>query len=156
PALSALLLRRRSKGSFEPLPWFVFLPLGAWLGHKLGIHWAGTVLSALNITGEPALMDGLKLWGPIAVGAVAVTLVGLLFGKPVNFLLGWSFRLFDRTFEFSTRAYTGAVSKLLRVSLGVLAVYGGLLYLTYWGFTTTPTGFIPQQDKGYLLVNVQL
>src|SRR5262249_36322175 len=34
--------------------------------------------------------------------------------------------------------------------------YGGLLYLTYWSFTGTPTGFIPAQDKGYLLVNVQL
>jgi multidrug efflux pump len=31
-----------------------------------------------------------------------------------------------------------------------------LLVLTYLGFTHTPTGFIPQQDKGYLLVNVQL
>jgi multidrug efflux pump subunit AcrB len=37
-----------------------------------------------------------------------------------------------------------------------LAVYGGLVWLTYWGFTKTPVGFIPQQDKGYLLVNVQL
>ena len=38
----------------------------------------------------------------------------------------------------------------------VLLLYGGLLGLTYWGFTRTPTGFIPPQDKGYLLVNVQL
>ena len=38
----------------------------------------------------------------------------------------------------------------------MLLVYGGLLVLTWWGFTHTPTGFIPQQDKGYLLVNVQL
>ena len=37
-----------------------------------------------------------------------------------------------------------------------MLVYGGLLGLTYWQFTTTPTGFIPQQDKGYLLLNVQL
>ena len=37
-----------------------------------------------------------------------------------------------------------------------MLVYGGLLALTYWQFTTTPTGFIPQQDKGYLLFNVQL
>src|SRR5205085_822467 len=35
PALSALLLRPRVKGHFEALPWFAFLPLGAWLGHKL-------------------------------------------------------------------------------------------------------------------------
>src|SRR5665213_2553807 len=52
--------------------------------------------------------------------------------------------------------YTIAVSGLLRVSLVVLVVYGGLLALTWWGFTHTPTGFIPAQDKGYLLVNVQL
>ena len=32
----------------------------------------------------------------------------------------------------------------------------GLLGLTYWGFKSTPTGFIPSQDMGYLLVNVQL
>ena len=35
-------------------------------------------------------------------------------------------------------------------------VYGGLLFLTYKPFTTVPTGFIPTQDKGYLVVNVQL
>ena len=45
---------------------------------------------------------------------------------------------------------------LLRVSLIVLVVYGGLLYLTYFGFTHVPTGFIPAQDKGYLLVDVRL
>ncbi len=37
-----------------------------------------------------------------------------------------------------------------------MLVYGGLLGLTYWQFTRTPTGFIPQQDKGYLVLNVQL
>ena len=45
---------------------------------------------------------------------------------------------------------------LLRVSLVTMLVYGGLLGLTYWQFNRTPTGFIPQQDKGYLLLNVQL
>ena len=44
----------------------------------------------------------------------------------------------------------------MRVSVLVLLLYGGLLGLTYWSFTRTPTGFIPPQDKGYLLVNVQL
>jgi multidrug efflux pump len=84
-------------------------------------------------------------------------LLGLFVGTgPVNYLLGWSFQAFNRAFDFSVGAYTGAVSRLLRVSLVVLAVYGGLLGLTWWGFTRTPTGFIPQQDKGYLLVNVQL
>jgi multidrug efflux pump subunit AcrB len=37
-----------------------------------------------------------------------------------------------------------------------LLMYVGLLYLTYHTMTTAPTGFIPEQDQGYLLVNVQL
>src|SRR5207248_5310845 len=53
-------------------------------------------------------------------------------------------------------AYTQTVGRLLRGSVVVLAVYAGLLVLTYVGFTKTPKGFIPAQDKGYLLVNVQL
>src|SRR5690606_23864250 len=44
----------------------------------------------------------------------------------------------------------------LRLSLIVLLIYGGLLYLTYLGFTKVPAGFIPAQDKGYLLVDVRL
>ncbi len=35
-------------------------------------------------------------------------------------------------------------------------VYGGLLALTGLGFKVVPKGFIPDQDKGYLVVNVQL
>src|SRR4051812_37132243 len=45
---------------------------------------------------------------------------------------------------------------LLHLTVIVLCVYGGLLYLTYLGFTKVPTGFIPSQDKGYLLVDVRL
>src|SRR5262249_19196344 len=59
-------------------------------------------------------------------------------------------------FDFSVSAYTRTVAKVLRVSALALIAYGGLLFLTWWGFTRTPTGFIPAQDKGYLLVNVQL
>jgi multidrug efflux pump len=44
----------------------------------------------------------------------------------------------------------------LRGSVVVLLIYAGFLGLTWWGFTRMPTGFIPEQDKGYLLVNVQL
>ena len=47
------------------------------------------------------------------------------------------------------------VGTSLRVSVLVLLVYGGLLYLTSWGFMKTPTGFIPMQDKGYV-VNIRL
>ena len=38
----------------------------------------------------------------------------------------------------------------------MLLVYGGLIGLTVLGFQAVPTGFIPEQDKGYLVVNAQL
>jgi len=44
----------------------------------------------------------------------------------------------------------------LRLSAIILLVYGGLIGLTVLGFRTVPVGFIPEQDKGYLVVNAQL
>src|SRR5262249_37715161 len=74
----------------------------------------------------------------------------------LDMTLGWFFRLFNWTFDTGTHIYTRGVGLLLRGSLIALLVYGGLLYLTYWQFTRVPTGFVPEQDKGYLLLNVQL
>ena len=70
--------------------------------------------------------------------------------------LGWFFRSFNWLFGASTALYVRVVGGLLRTSLIALAVYAGLLVLTYFRFQTAPTGFIPEQDKGYLLVNFQL
>ncbi|HEV3117041.1 MAG TPA: efflux RND transporter permease subunit, partial [Gemmataceae bacterium] len=166
PALSALLLRRRVKGHFEALPWFGFVPFGAWAGHKLGFHYGEAFrhwtdlglqrLTAWHVMVTPDSVDFLHVWGPTIAGGVAGLLAGVILGRPLNLLLGLAFRGFNRGFDYSTGLYTRAVSGLLRVGIAVLVVYGGLLGLTYFGFTRTPTGFIPQQDKGYLLVNVQL
>lgn len=74
----------------------------------------------------------------------------------INFFLGWFFSLFNRAFRSSTQAYISVVGKMLRVPALVLIVYGGLLYLTFWGFKQLPSGFIPSQDKGYFLAGIQL
>ena len=76
--------------------------------------------------------------------------------RALDFVLGWFFKLFNKGFGLTTEWYAGGVKWLVRLSFIVLAVYGGLLFLTYREFTHTPTGFVPQQDKGYLLLNVQL
>jgi multidrug efflux pump len=158
PALSALLLKRREKGHFEALPWFAFIPMGAWLGHKLiGRHLTEQLMARFaSPEWSETVLDLLQSWGSTLAGGTVGLLLGLTLGRPLNFLLGWTFRQFNRGFDWSTTIYTRTVSGLLRISLLMLLVYGGLLALTWWGFTRTPTGFIPQQDKGYLLVNVQL
>jgi hydrophobe/amphiphile efflux-1 (HAE1) family protein len=76
--------------------------------------------------------------------------------RVLNLLLGWFFRGFNAVFGAATSLYTRLVGDLLRISLIVLLVYGGLLVLTWWEFRRVPTGFVPQQDKGYLLLTVQL
>ncbi len=77
-------------------------------------------------------------------------------GRVLNFLLGWFFWLFNFAFRHATNAYTRVVGMLLRVSVLVLIVYAAMLGLTYWGFNQLPTGYIPTQDKGYLLVSLQM
>ena len=89
-------------------------------------------------------------------GAVAGGAVGRFLIRPVNAVLRWFFRGFNRGFDGVTHLYGWAVGKLLHLSLVVLLVYGGLLVSTYWIFQKAPTGFIPQQDQGRLIVNIQL
>ena len=71
-------------------------------------------------------------------------------------LLGLGFSLFNSAFNVSTRAYSAVVGGLLRMCVLVLVCYGGLLVLTGWFFGKVPTGFIPLQDQGWLLINIQL
>ena len=82
--------------------------------------------------------------------------LGRLIIRPVNAVLGFLFGGFNRWFDWMTALYGRAVGRTLRLSVMVLVIYAGLLGMTYWQFQRTPTGFIPQQDKGYLLLNVQL
>jgi multidrug efflux pump len=63
---------------------------------------------------------------------------------------------FNPLFVWLSKIYGGFVGKLLRLSAGTLCVYVGLLALTAWGLVRLPGGFIPQQDQGYLVVNVTL
>ena len=76
--------------------------------------------------------------------------------RVLNVLLGWFFRLFNTAFDRVSFGYAKIVGWTLRLAVIVLLVYGGLLYATWYSFTHVPTGFVPAQDKGYLLVNVQL
>ena len=73
-----------------------------------------------------------------------------------NLLVGWFFALFNWAFDLFRRAYVSVVGVLVGVAPLVLLVYAGLLGLAWYGFQIVPSGFIPQQDQGYLISVAQL
>ena len=78
------------------------------------------------------------------------------FSRFLDAYLGWFFRPFNRAFEKASHGYVGAVRRVIRGSGIALFIYAGLMGLTYLGFATTPTGFVPPQDKQYLVAFAQL
>ncbi|MDX1300477.1 MAG: efflux RND transporter permease subunit, partial [Pseudomonas sp.] len=79
------------------------------------------------------------------------------FSKVLDKLFGgWLFTPFNRAFERASHGYVGTVKRVLRGSGIALFVYAGLMGLTYLGFATTPSGFVPAQDKQYLVAFAQL
>ncbi|HEX4611372.1 MAG TPA: efflux RND transporter permease subunit [Urbifossiella sp.] len=77
-------------------------------------------------------------------------------GRLLNFAFGWFFWVFNWASGLGTALYAWVIGGLMRVAVLVLLVYAGLLVLTVWTFDQAPKGFIPQQDQGRLIVNVQL
>ncbi|HMC27868.1 MAG TPA: efflux RND transporter permease subunit, partial [Verrucomicrobiae bacterium] len=74
----------------------------------------------------------------------------------LNAVFGWFFRGFNNVFGRSAAAYSRAVGRLIRVSAAAVLLYFGLLALTWFEFKRVPSGFIPQQDKGYIAMMAQL
>jgi multidrug efflux pump len=108
-----------------------------------------TVISAVNsLTLSPALAAVL-LKGHDAPKDRFSKFLDKLFG-------GWLFRPFNRFFERASHGYVGTVARVIRSSGIALLLYAGLMVLTFFGFSTTPTGFVPGQDKQYLVAFAQL
>lgn len=78
------------------------------------------------------------------------------FARIMDALFGWIFRPFNRVFAWAGHRYSNGVGSVLRKSAVALVVYGGLLVLTGWSFQKVPTGFVPTQDKQYLVAFAQL
>src|SRR5499426_738565 len=69
---------------------------------------------------------------------------------------GWLFRGFNYVFGRSSRAYSGGVKAVTSRKALVLGVYLVLIGLTYGLFKVVPGGFVPGQDKQYLVSFAQL
>ena len=74
----------------------------------------------------------------------------------IDAALGWLFNPFNRFFARASNGYVNGVAKSLGKSTAGLIIYGVLLLLTFSAFAKTPGGFVPQQDKAYVVAVVQL
>jgi hydrophobe/amphiphile efflux-1 (HAE1) family protein len=77
---------------------------------------------------------------------------GSILTRPIRIF----FNGFNRGFEWVSSRYGALTAKLVRITVVMLVVYAGLIGLTVFQFRSAPTGFIPQQDLGYLINIVQL
>jgi multidrug efflux pump subunit AcrB len=157
PALCVLLLKPHEHGKHpDVVPKLgvaiigglvALLLLAAPLGHLFGIEMGGEE--------HEAARSAAAIW--VEIGAFVIGfVVGMLVGHWVNVGLAYFLRGFNKAFDVSINAYGKAVTAFLRLSVVVLLIYAGLIALTVLGFKVIPGGFIPEQDKGYLVVNSQL
>jgi multidrug efflux pump len=175
PALCAIMLKGHGGGheksdgahgeahahASEALPRLGIVILGGLLAYFLLTPmlagWFGVHIPDEHATATATADQGeSKLWlvraAAFAVGAIA----GFFVAAIINAALGAFFKGFNWFFDRAIAMYGAVVGVLLRTAVIVLLVYGGLMFLTYLGFATVPVGFIPEQDKGYLVVNAQL
>jgi multidrug efflux pump len=107
-----------------------------------------TIISAFNsLTLSPALA-ALLLRGHHAPKDWLARAMDKVLGKP--------FALFNRAFQRSSEGYGKGVGGILSRKSGALVVYGALLVATMVLFRLVPPGFVPLQDKQYLVSFAQL
>jgi multidrug efflux pump len=164
PARAVTLIKPHVPGEHsqrEAMPrWGIALSIG------FLVYWlaGGIVLKMLGLSvpghGEEAT-GGLShsmnvIWGVRGLLLACGSVLGWIMAPGANAVLNKFLGGFNAVFDRLSNGYGRLVRSLLRVSLILLLVYGGLLALTGLGFKAVPKGFIPDQDKGYLVVNVQL
>jgi multidrug efflux pump len=167
PALCAMMLKPHAHGHeahehAEALPrlgiviiggLLAMFFLGPILGPMFGIEAGGHGHEAAD---SAHAVSASTLWafraGVFALGAV----IGWFVSRFVNLAFAKFFKGFNWAFDLTINGYGRGVSFLLKISVIALLVYAGLLAGTVGMFQVVPGGFIPEQDKGYLVVNAQL
>ncbi len=113
-----------------------------------------------GITGQLYRQFALTISGAVVISSInALTLSPALCAilmRPSPKKKNFFFRGFNRLFDSLTGAYSSIARLFVRRVFMVLVLFFGLVFLTGWGFTSLPTGFLPTEDQGYCFLNVQL
>lgn len=70
--------------------------------------------------------------------------------------LSWAGALFNKVFDLITKVYTAVVTLTTRVAVVMVLGLVGLYVMTSWVYTRVPTGFVPAEDLGFVVVAAQL
>ena len=121
----------------------VFLPVAAFPGTtgRLYQQFALTIAFSMAISAFNAL-------------TLTPALAGLLLAKVAR-PKGVFFRGVNRVIDGGTSMLVAMLRGLVRARLVVVLAFAGLLGVTYWVYTRVPTGFVPDEDQGYILVLIQ-
>lgn len=76
--------------------------------------------------------------------------------RVMDVLFGWFFRLFNKFFIGGQHFYARRVSGFIKRKLIMMVIYAGLLFAAWYNFEKVPSGFVPAQDKQYLVGFAQL
>jgi len=74
-------------------------------------------------------------------------------GRPIG---RGPFKWFNSMLDGTTNLLTGIVKRTIRLAVIALILFIGLVWVALKGFGDLPTGFVPQEDEGYCVVNIQL
>lgn len=107
-----------------------------------------TFISTLNsLTLSPA-MAALLLRNPHAPKDMVT--------RFMDAILGWFFNIFNKVFHKGQNGYSKAVGFFAHHRILMMILFGGFVVATYFSFKMVPSGFVPAQDKQYLISFAQL
>ena len=126
----------------------VFVPLAFFAGSTGNIYrqFAATMATAIAFSAFLALSLTPALCGTLLKPVEA----GHHLEKKGFF--GW----FNRVFKSTTKGYEGLMSRMLRRSGRMMVIYAMLVAVVGLVYTRLPTSFLPNEDQGYIIANVQL
>jgi multidrug efflux pump len=154
PSRAAAIFKNRGgehgHANTETLPWYGW---GVLLGYVSHLLLEPLIAPRLGL---PAPANDILAIAYELMYAVPGFIIGCLVGRYLNWGLRKFYAAFNWAFEQFAVGYRFVVKMLIYATPVVLLGFAALVYLTYHFMTTTPQGFIPNQDKGYLVVAIAL